>query len=72
LAESVRAHQQEIAAAVERLEELDSKIAEEKKDLAKFGITDFASKGIRSLDWDKIDEEHVWRRDEKAGAPVYH
>lgn len=66
LAERVRSHQQEKAAAIERLAELDAQISETKKDLAKFGITDFTSQG--SPDWKKIDAEHVRRRDEEAGA----
>jgi hypothetical protein len=66
LAESGRAHKQEKAAAVERLEELGSENAEKKKDVA--NTTDFMSKGMRSRDWDKVDEEHVWRRDDKAAA----
>jgi uncharacterized protein YoaH (UPF0181 family) len=52
--------------AVERLEELGSENAEKKKDVA--NITNFMSKGMRSRDWDKVDEEHVWRRDDKAAA----
>lgn len=45
-------------------------MAGKKKDLAKFGITDFTSKGIRALDWKKIDDEFVLKHDEKARTTV--
>jgi hypothetical protein len=68
LADSVRESQQKNAAASKELAKLDKAIAKKKEFLAEFGITDFTSKGIASIDFKKIDAEWVRRRDEAAMA----
>ena len=68
LADLYRDAQQKKAAALAQLAKLDKAIASKKECLAKFGITDFTSGGLRTLDLAKVDAEYVRRRDEAALA----